>query len=46
MSNEQNNYLLSHKFLMFSDSEDNTIEEDKMNLLTSKITSTGIFRRL
>jgi len=45
MSSEQNNYLLSHKCLMFSGSEDNTVE-DKTNLLTSKITSTGIFRRL
>jgi hypothetical protein len=46
MSKEQNNYLLSHKCLMFSGSEDNTVEEDKINLLTCKITSTGIFHGL
>jgi hypothetical protein len=43
MSKEQNNYLLSHKCLMFSGSEDNAVEEDKINLLTSRITSTGKF---
>jgi len=30
MFKEQNNYLLSHKCLMFSGSEDNTVEEDKI----------------
>jgi len=46
MFKEQNNYVLSGKCLIFSGSEDNTVEEDKINLLTSKITSAGIFSRL
>jgi hypothetical protein len=46
MSKEQNNYLLSHKCLKFSGSEDNTVEEDKIYLLNSRITITGTLRRL